>query len=90
VVEGLASKKPVIASNIGGIPEIIGDGSGILIAPNSDIDCANAIMALKNNPEYYKVIADAGYKRLSNFTIQHMVGGIETVYYNVLKNKRLA
>jgi glycosyltransferase involved in cell wall biosynthesis len=50
VLEGMAMGKPVIASKIGGIPEIFpDDGAGFLIKP-VDIDLADAIALLVDNP----------------------------------------
>lgn len=49
VGEGLASGVPVIASDIGGIPEILGD-SGRLVRPGDPADLAAAIAELADDP----------------------------------------
>lgn len=47
-----AFAKPVIATNIGGIPEVVENGkSGLLIPPNDSQALAEAILKLANHPE---------------------------------------
>ncbi len=52
VIEALAFEKPVVASNVGGIPEIITNGvNGLLVPPDKPDDLANAIISLLDNKE---------------------------------------
>lgn len=46
ILEAMASGKPVIATNVGGIPEIVNDQIGILISPEDSIGLAEAINKL--------------------------------------------
>lgn len=51
ILESFASGKPVVASNIGGIPETVKDGyNGLLFEPGNTDDCAEKINKLWNNP----------------------------------------
>ncbi|MCL4338139.1 glycosyltransferase family 4 protein [Patescibacteria group bacterium] len=51
VLEAFSSGKPVIASNIGGIPEIVKDGyNGYLVEPGNAEDLADKISKLWDNP----------------------------------------
>ncbi|MBM7502735.1 glycosyltransferase family 4 protein [Agromyces aurantiacus] len=47
--EGLATGLPVIASRIGGLPDVVGD-AGILVAPDDPATLADAIAALADDP----------------------------------------
>ena len=54
-LEALASGKPVVASNIGGLQEIITDGEeGFLIPPNSPKDLAERVIMLLQDKKLYK------------------------------------
>ncbi len=50
-LESFAHSKPVIGSNIGGIPEQIADGCGLLFEPNNVADLAKQIQLLVDNPD---------------------------------------
>jgi glycosyltransferase involved in cell wall biosynthesis len=52
VLESYASGKPVVASRIGGITELISHGyTGLLFNPGNTLDCQNKIISLWNNPD---------------------------------------
>ncbi len=51
ILESYAQKRPVIASNIGGIPEIVKHGkTGLLFTPENTAEMAEKIFQLWNNP----------------------------------------
>ena len=72
VLEGMAMGKPVIATNIGGIPDIIADDAvGILIKP-SDEDLAESIAHLADNPKQRGKLGQRACTHIiSHFTKQH-------------------
>ena len=62
IAEALACKKPVVASNTGGIPEIIEDGaSGILVEPGRPQELARAISSVLGNPNLMNTLSANGY-----------------------------
>jgi glycosyltransferase involved in cell wall biosynthesis len=75
VLEAMASGKPVIASNTGGIPEIIEHGvNGYLIPPGSSQKIMKAILYLISQPEERARYIKAGYKTIRhNFDYETMV-----------------
>ena len=50
VLEALAAGRPVIASNVGGIPEILGRDSGALVAPGDDEALGQAMATSIRDP----------------------------------------
>jgi spore coat protein SA len=46
LVEAMATGLPIVATNVGGIPEILADGGGVLIPPNDVEALADALQAL--------------------------------------------
>ncbi|TXK46967.1 glycosyltransferase family 4 protein [Pontibacter qinzhouensis] len=63
LTEAMAVKLPIIASNRGGIPEVIGN-TGILIEPENTNQFADAIIYLLENPDIAKELGLKGHERL--------------------------
>ncbi len=87
VVEGMAAGKPVVATNAGGIPEVVIENvSGILVAPG-DIDAmANAIIQILKDPAAARAMGQAGRTRaLELFTIEITAREVQKAYDIVLQ-----
>jgi glycosyltransferase involved in cell wall biosynthesis len=66
VLEPMAMGRPVIASAVGGVPEMIIDNcTGILVPPGDEHALANAIMALLLSPEDGKALGRAARARVA-------------------------
>jgi glycosyltransferase involved in cell wall biosynthesis len=80
--------KPVIATNTGGLPEIIEDGvTGLLIPPEDPDAIANAIIRMAKEKEGAKELAKRGKEKvLENYTFQQMINRTNEVYQHVLNN----
>ena len=81
IVEGMACKKPVLASNIKGLNEIVA-GYGILFEGGNAEDLATHILKLINDKNYYNMIAERCYRRAKDFSIETMVDKYILVYEN--------
>ncbi len=72
VIEFLAGGVPVIASNVGGLPEIVEHGvNGLLYEPGNVYDFAEAILQCKN-PSFRRFIADNAVKSSDRFCAERM------------------
>jgi spore coat protein SA len=68
-LEAMACGLPVVATNVGGIPEAFREGGGLLVEPNSPEQLAEAISTLLHNEAARKEIAREGYQSfVKNFT----------------------
>jgi spore coat protein SA len=61
-VEAMATRLPVVASAVGGIPEIFRFGGGILVRPGSAQEIADAIESLLKSPAKREELAQTGYE----------------------------
>jgi glycosyltransferase involved in cell wall biosynthesis len=67
IKEAFFLKIPVVASNVGGIPEIVThEKTGLLVTPNDPQSLADSINRLLENREFAEKMADAGYEFLKN------------------------
>lgn len=85
-VEGSLSGLPVIASNIGGLAEIVIDGkTGFLVSPGSPAEIAAAMEQLMNDRELANRMGRAARLRaLSEYTIERTVERYLTLYEECL------
>ncbi|PIT89417.1 MAG: hypothetical protein COU27_00395 [Candidatus Levybacteria bacterium CG10_big_fil_rev_8_21_14_0_10_36_7] len=86
MAEAMAKKIPVIASNIGPIPEILSHDSGILVDPASPKSISNSIIKLYKNKNLRKNIATSGYERAKK---KYNITTITTKYLSVLNESTL-
>jgi glycosyltransferase involved in cell wall biosynthesis len=89
ILEAMAAGVPVVATAVGGTPEIITAGeTGILVQPRDPEGLSDAVMRLISNRELRTQIAQAGKKRaLDFFTVENMTRRIESLYLLLLKQK---
>ncbi|MBI3747845.1 MAG: glycosyltransferase family 4 protein, partial [Chloroflexi bacterium] len=82
ILEAMALSRPVVASNVGGIPEMIDDGvTGLLVPPHDPAALAAAIVRLLTNHPLADTLGRAGHDLVhARFCIQLMVGAIESIY----------
>jgi glycosyltransferase involved in cell wall biosynthesis len=81
VLEAMAAAKPVVASHIGGIPEMIVDGqTGVLVPPGDANALRQAIERLLNRPDLRASIGAAARVAVDRFTARTVVPEIERTY----------
>ena len=86
VVEAMAMAHPVVATAVGGVPEIIRDGeTGILVPPSDPAALADAVRSLLDDPVRASRLGAAGRARAeSRFSLTAHIDAIEGVYTEVL------
>lgn len=85
IVEAMAAEKPVVASNTGGIPDLVLDGkTGYLVEPGDSEGLAVAIGKLIENPELRQKMGQAGRKRCHLFSEELMVEKLDALYTKLL------
>jgi glycosyltransferase involved in cell wall biosynthesis len=85
ILLAMAAGVPVIASNVGGIPEIIRHEYNGLLTENTPEAIAAAMRRLAGDPDLARVLAARGRQTiLEKFTVDHMVRHTLAVYQQVL------
>ncbi|MEY4389095.1 MAG: hypothetical protein RLZZ432_814 [Chloroflexota bacterium] len=82
ILEALAANRPVVASNVGGIPEMIHDGENGLLVPSHDPTAlAAAITRLLKDPSLAARLAAAGHDLVhERFCLDFMLRDLEAIY----------
>jgi len=79
LLEALAAGLPVVATHVGGIPEIISDpAAGMLIPPNDPAALANALVQIK--PWTNEVLPSVVTKILESYSTQTMIARLRELY----------
>jgi glycosyltransferase involved in cell wall biosynthesis len=86
LIEAGAAGLPVVASNVGGVPEIVEDGvTGILIPPQDPQALADAIKRLIDDPVLARGMGDEAYQRVrEKFTLSSQTTELIELYESVL------
>ena len=89
-LEAMASGKPLVGTNVGGIPQIIADGeTGILVPPRSPEELAYAIACLLNDDEKRAAMGLNARKRAeSEFSWQIIARRTQNIYNKIIKPKK--
>ena len=92
ILEAMALSRPVVASDVGGIPEMIEDGvTGLLVEHDNPVALAAAIVRLLTDHAFADTIARAGHALVHDrFCIELMVKSIEEIYDEGARAVRLA
>jgi glycosyltransferase involved in cell wall biosynthesis len=87
IVEAMACGKPIIASEVGGIPDMLGDVSGILVPPGDMKALAEAMLCLAQNPELRRTMGAAAKERYQQlFSPKVVVPLMVETYRRVTRN----
>ncbi|KKQ53679.1 MAG: Glycosyl transferase group 1 [Parcubacteria group bacterium GW2011_GWA2_38_13] len=75
LVEGMACKKPVIASNLAGVRSVVEDGvNGILVEPKNEQELAFALEKILSDDELANTMGEAGLKKVQKRYEWEVVG----------------
>ncbi|WP_330443980.1 glycosyltransferase family 4 protein [Flavobacterium sp. C4GT6] len=80
-LEAMLAKKPLVASNLGGLKEIVlNNETGYLVNPLDDKALADALIKLMDNPQLQNEFGESGYNRAKQqFSLQNYLKGINSV-----------
>jgi glycosyltransferase involved in cell wall biosynthesis len=86
LLDVMQAKIPVIASDVGGIPDLVQQNrTGVLVEANNAAALKEAIIQAKENDKASAAMADAAYERLKAFSPQAMAEHYHHVYGQVAK-----
>ena len=92
VLEAMAAGLPVVATAVGGTPEVVLDGiTGLLVPPRDPQALAEGILRLLRDPDLRQRMGGAGRERVAaHFSVEQMVQRTEKLYEQLLAEKGLA
>ena len=92
ILEAMAAGLPVIATAVGGVPELVHDGvTGLLVPPRDPASFAAAIGSLLGDPVLREKMGSAGRTRVQTvFDLQTFLDAHRESYRTVLSDRGIA
>lgn len=91
IIEAMAAGLPVVATRVGGIPELVADGvTGMLVEPRNPASFADAIISLLTDEDRRRSMGEKGRERiLARHDIPYITGHTERVLWEAARDRGL-
>ncbi|HON23057.1 MAG TPA: glycosyltransferase family 4 protein, partial [Syntrophales bacterium] len=90
VVEAMAAGRAVIASDVGGLRDLVVHGeNGLLVPPGNAAALAAAIRTLYRDPKRRRIMGQNGRMKAPAFSAAAMIKKIDELYMNLLREKHV-
>jgi glycosyltransferase involved in cell wall biosynthesis len=91
ILDAMASRLPVVATQVGGIPEVvIHEETGLLVAPRNPEALARAILKIQQDPALARRLGEKGYEVVhEKFSAEAMARRIIAVYERIAGRKKV-
>lgn len=89
LLDAMACARPIVATDTGGIPEVVAhDETGLLVPPRDADALAGALVTMLQDEDRARRYATAGYERVHRqFSVEHMVRNTVSVYEQLLADR---
>ena len=90
LIEAMAAGRPVVATRVGGVPDVVDDGKTGLLVPAGDVESlTTAILGLARDAETRRRYGAAGREHVKlRYTVDRLIQDIEQLYASALVQKR--
>jgi glycosyltransferase involved in cell wall biosynthesis len=90
LVEAMALRKPIVASCVGGIPDLVAHGkNGFLVPPKNPMELAKHIQLLLEDRGEREKMGSAGQETIFNFSKERMIEDTESLYEELRFRKNI-
>ncbi len=80
VLDAMAAGIPVASTTAGGLPEMLGDGAGLLVPPSNPEALADAVVRLVSEPALRAGLIERARAAVQRFSADRMATEVRTVY----------
>jgi glycosyltransferase involved in cell wall biosynthesis len=89
IIEALAAGRPVVATKVGGVPDVVDDGeTGFLVRPRDTHALAERLEILARDPQRREAMGAAGRERmLERYAVDRLVDDIDELYRELLGSR---
>ena len=92
LIEGAAAGKPVVATRVGGIPDLLEDGKNGLLVPSAQPQAlCDAMLKVLGTPGLAAALASEGKEQIRRrFGIHRLISDLESLYCSLLEQKGIS
>lgn len=89
VIEALAAAKPVVATRVGGVPDVVREGiDGFLVEPGDTEAMADRLARLAGDPELRRRMGESGRERVrSRYSVDRLLDDVDHFYRTLLEQR---
>ena len=90
ILEAMAARLPVVATNVGGVPEVVEDGdTGFLVPPADGAGIAQRIIELLGDEGARRVMGDRALERVrEKYSVERVSARLQELYQELFDNRR--
>ena len=89
ILEGMRAGLPIVASDVGGIPEVVDDSCARLVPSRDSHSLAKEVVTLASNAELRRSMgSNARLRYLTHFSVANMIDRVEDYLTNVIQRER--
>jgi glycosyltransferase involved in cell wall biosynthesis len=90
-IEALAAARPVVATRVGGVPDVVRDGEdGFLVEAGAIDDLADRLARLARDADLRRRMGEAGRTRvLPRYAVQRLIDDVDRLYRSLLQAERV-
>jgi glycosyltransferase involved in cell wall biosynthesis len=85
-IEALAAGRPVVATRVGGVPDVVRDGQDGFLVDTGDVETlAERLAQLAHDPELRTSMGEAGRARvLTRYSVERLIDDVDRLYRTLL------
>lgn len=89
LIEAQAASRPIVSTRVGGIADIVAEGSTALLSDLNDSEsfCNNLLRLVENDEDRERLGANSSSHVMEKFSYQRLVSDMSSLYYKLLQNK---
>jgi glycosyltransferase involved in cell wall biosynthesis len=80
LLAAMARGVPVVATRVGGIPDILGQGGGVMVRPGEPVELASAVRRVLGDADLRQQLARRGHEELRRFSPATVAEQVLSVY----------
>lgn len=90
ILESMSYGRPIISTNVGGIPEVVIDKlNGLLVTPGEKKEIDLALKYFINNPDKVKEFGDKSLEIVQSYYPTNVFKSLNTIYLNLLETDKI-